>query len=126
MEEGAHLLGSPVYGSAEFFENSVAKKVEKILEMQMYLEDLDDPQVELHLLRSCLSQCKLNYLLRTLPPGSVVEAFKRFDLGLRHSLESITRFILGRCCMAASSTPRSAWRSWLEGRCCLCPCSLPG
>ena len=37
MEEGAHLLGSPVYGSAEFIENYAAKKVEKILEMQLTL-----------------------------------------------------------------------------------------
>ena len=43
------------------------------------------------MLRSCLSQCKLNYLLRTLPPGLALEACKRFDMGLRHSLESITR-----------------------------------
>ena len=106
MEEGAHLLGSPVYGSAEFFENSVAKKVEKILEMQAYLEDLDDPQVEeLHLLRSCLSQCKLNYLLQTLPPGSALEACKRFDMGLRHSLESITRSSLDNAVWQQAALP---------------------
>ena len=40
-------------------------KVKSILDMQSHLLDIDDPQVDLHLLRSRLSLCKLNYLLRT-------------------------------------------------------------
>ena len=43
-------------------------KVKSILDMQSHLLDIDDPQVDLHLLRSSLSLCKLNYLLRTVPP----------------------------------------------------------
>ena len=73
--------------------------------MQAYLGDLDDPQVELHLLWSCLSQCKLNYLLQTLPPGSALEAFKQFDMGLHHSLESITRSSLDDAAWQQAALP---------------------
>ena len=90
---GAALLGSPVHGSGDFYESVVSNKVEKVLTMQSRLEDLDDPQVELLLLRSCLSQCKVNHLLRTLPPALAPDAFKKFDLGLRCSLEALTFFI---------------------------------
>ena len=57
--------------------------------MQSHLLDIDDPQVDLHLLRSCLSLCKLNYLLRTVPPDAILESCSLFDNGLCNSLESI-------------------------------------
>ena len=56
--------------------------------LQARLEDLEDPQVELLLLCSCLGVCKLN-LLRTIPPGSMDSELLRFDDNLRHSLSSI-------------------------------------
>ena len=62
---GVDLLGSPIFGSHEDF---VKWKVKSIHDMQSHLLDIDDPQVDLHLLRSCFSLCKLNYLLRTVPP----------------------------------------------------------
>ena len=61
------------------------------MEAQSHLIDLNDPQIELHLLRSCLSLCKLNHLLRSTPPGKVDNQLSRFDTGLHHSLELITR-----------------------------------
>ena len=65
---GAPLLGSPVYGTTDDFINStLAKVVDKVLNSQSHLQDLENPQVELHLL-SCLGFCKLNSLLRTVPP----------------------------------------------------------
>ena len=88
-EGGTDLLGSPIFGTEDWIAKSVNNKVEKILSMQAHLDDLDDPQIEQHL-RSCLSQCKLNSLLRTLPPHLAPEAFKRFDAGLHHSLKTIT------------------------------------
>ena len=41
--------------------------MECISVLQACLEDLEDSQVELLLLRSFLGVCKLNYLLRTIP-----------------------------------------------------------
>ena len=41
--------------------------MDRVSVMQACLKDLEDPQVELLLLRSCLGVCKLNHLLRTIP-----------------------------------------------------------
>ena len=50
---GAPLLGSPVYGTDDFISSTLAKVVDKVLNSQSHLQDLGNPQVELHLL-SCL------------------------------------------------------------------------
>ena len=86
---GSELLGSPIVGSDYFFDDFFKARVNRILEAQSHLSDLDDPQIELHLLRSCLSVCKLNHLLRTTPPDRVLGQLQRFDEGLRHSLQAI-------------------------------------
>ena len=98
-EGGATLLGSPVYGKDDFIDSTLAKVVDKVLNSQNHLQDLDNPQVELHLLRSCLGSCKLNSLLRTVPPSLGSDQFVRFDKGLRRSLGVITH----------SSISDSAW-----------------
>ena len=67
---GIDFLGSPIWGSPEFLSTFVGSVVDRVSVLQERLRDLDDPQVELHLLRSCLGVCKLNHLLRTIPPGS--------------------------------------------------------
>ena len=46
-------------------------------------------QVELHLLHSCLGACKVNHLLRTIPPDSILPQFQLFDDNLCHSLSCI-------------------------------------
>ena len=43
---------------------------------QWHLQALKDPQVELHLFRSCLSLCKMNHLLQTANRG--MDQFLRF------------------------------------------------
>ena len=88
-DEGVELLGAPILGPDSYFESFVHKKVTNVHYMQIHLADLDNPQVALHLLRSCLGQCKIAHLLRTLPPGSASESFLLFDSNLRSSLESI-------------------------------------
>ena len=102
---GVDQLGSPILGSEEFTEAYVLNKVDKVLAMQDHLDDLEDPQVELHLLWSCLDLCKVMFLLRTLPPGSAPEAFKRFDAGLRRSLERITNSSLDDPAWQQASLP---------------------
>ena len=88
---GVELLGSPVWGTADFFQSFVATQVAKTLELQSLLGDLEDPQAELHLLRSCLGTCKISHLLRTIPPGSVDEHLRCFDDGLRFTLSRVLR-----------------------------------
>ena len=65
---GADFLGSPLWRSENFFNTSLSTRIDKIWESQQHLQDMEDPQVELLLLRSCLSLCKLNHILRTVPP----------------------------------------------------------
>ena len=107
---GIDFLGSPIWGSPEFLSAFVGSVVDRVSALQERLRDLGDPQVELHLLRSCLGVCKLNHLLRTIPPGCVDSELLRFDDNLRHSLSSI--------CNASISD-----QSWLQAT---LPCSLGG
>ena len=98
-EGGATLLVAPVYGKDDFIDSTLAKVVHEVLNSQSHLPDLDNPQVELHLLRSCLGSCKLNSFLRTVPQSLSSEQFVHFDKGLRRSLGVITQ----------SSISDSAW-----------------
>ena len=86
---GAELLGSPVWGSEKFFQACFSKKIKKIWECQETLPSLEKPQVELHLLRSCLSLCKINHLLRTVPPDKAPSQLHEFDVNLLRSLDGI-------------------------------------
>ena len=54
IESGAEVLGFPMCGSEMFFGSCFSKRIEKIWECQECLQDLENPQVELQLLRSCL------------------------------------------------------------------------
>ena len=83
---GVELLGSPIFGLEGFMDNSVKSKVNKVLSMQSHLSDIDDPLIKLHLLRSCLSLCKINYLLRTIPPDLITTSYNLFDSGLHQSI----------------------------------------
>ena len=85
--DGIELLGTSIFSSKYFLEASMYIKVEKVHALQTCLDAL---QVELHLLCSCLSVCKINHILRTTASGSCSEALKRFHLGLQHTFESIT------------------------------------
>ena len=96
---GAELLGSPMFRSDSFFMSSTAKRIDKVLLCRNHLQDLQDPQVELHLLRTCLSICKINHLLRTVSHDKISLQLSRFDNGMHKCLERSSR----------SSLPDSAW-----------------
>ena len=86
---GSELLGSPIVGTRDYFDEFFKQRVDHILHCQSKLSDLDDPQIEMHLLRSCLSLCKLNHLLRTTPPAVAQIQLERFDSGQRQCLQMI-------------------------------------
>ena len=67
LRDGVSILGSPLFGTPSYMASKVADVVEKVGCLQEKLLLLEDPQVELHLLRSCLSVCKVNHLLQTVP-----------------------------------------------------------
>ena len=56
--------------------------------------------MELHLLCSCLSLCKLNHIIRTVPGFKINDVLIQFDSGLHHSLEALS----------SSSISDLAWR----------------
>ena len=60
--------------------------------------DIEDPQVELHLLRSCLSVCKVTHLLRCVPSSSLGSFPSRFVLRLRECPRKIL------CCGISDSS----------------------
>ena len=80
---GLDLLGSPVWGSEDFYNSYFASKVDRTLHFHSLLSFLEDPQCEFHLLRSCLSICKISHLLRTVPPDKAIRQLHAFDDGLR-------------------------------------------
>ena len=102
---GAELLGSPIHGSEAFFANSVAKRIDRVLSCQDHLSDLEDPQVELHLLRNCLGLCKVNHLIRTVPTEKISEELIRFDSGLRHCLQTLSRLSVSDHAWLLSTLP---------------------
>lgn len=63
--------------------------IDKALEMQDRILDLDNTQVEMHLLRSCLGICRVNHLLRTVPRDLILEQLYRFDESLRSCLSRV-------------------------------------
>ena len=73
--------------------------------IQEKLALLEDAQVELHLLRSCLNSCKIIHLLRTVP-SSVLQPFLcQFDLILHNCLSCIINCSLSDPSWCQASLP---------------------
>ena len=97
---GILLLGSPI-GSSDFMDQHVGKRISTIEDtIVSRLPSLEDPQIQLCLLRSCLALPKLIYTLRTCKPNALRSAYDRFDAIQHSALEDI---------LGASLTPL-AWR----------------
>ena len=86
LSQGVSLLGSPLWGPDAFFAESVQTTVEKAKTLHQLLPDLQDPQVALHLLRSCLGVCKINHILRLMPFHLISTQLQDFDNSLRFTL----------------------------------------
>ena len=67
-----------------FFKEFLRCHIDKVTSIQEKLALLEDPQVELHLLQSCLSSCKIIHPLRTVPfvlqPFLCHTSFKLIDI----------------------------------------------
>ena len=98
INQNLELLGSPIWGPPQFYDAFLSVQFDKIVAMQDKLVDLEDPQVELHLLRSCLSVCKVTHLLRCVPSSSLGSFPSHFDLRLRECLSRIL------CCRISDSS----------------------
>ena len=92
------ILGSPI-GDEQFCADYITKLRDKNQKILFNLPQLEDPQVALQLLRTCLSYCKYVYLSRTAPPHLVSDSLKQCDNDIRACLSKI----------AALQLPDSAW-----------------
>ena len=66
------ILGSPI-GESQFLTRHVESLIETNKKLLARIEDLHDPQIALHLLRSCASFNKLVHIARTTPVDVNVE-----------------------------------------------------
>ena len=78
QDEGFNLLGAPI-GSKEYCQRFLDQKVDSLQSRIEKLNQLEDPQIECCLLRSCLSLPTFGYNLRTCNPTDFFEIHERFD-----------------------------------------------
>ena len=78
-----------MWGPPTFFDSFLSSKLEKTASIQDKLAELGDPQIELNLLRSCLSVCKITHILRCVPSSSLGCFPSVFDSNLRNCLSRI-------------------------------------
>ena len=90
ISNGVDLLGAPIFGSPEYFDVFAAALFDKVKHLQDLLPELEDPQVELQLLRQCLSSCKVVHMLRTVSPH-MLHNIALFDEQLHNSLSRVVR-----------------------------------
>jgi hypothetical protein len=79
------LLGSPI-GDAHFCASHIDMLRTKNKKLLDAICQLEDPQVSLHLLRTCASFCKFVYIARTTPPQLIYDPLKQCDIDFRSCL----------------------------------------
>jgi hypothetical protein len=88
--DGLVVLGSPV-GSDMFVKSFVRDVVNRAADGLLKTRELNDPQMELLLLRCCTGAPKLIHWLRTCVPSVIVDEINLFD----HAIDSTLQHILG-------------------------------
>ena len=86
--QGISVLGCPI-GAQNFCEETFQKRVDKIKPSLSVLRDLEDSQLEITLLRSCLTLPKVNITLRACPLSHIRNTADRFDSAIRGALDGI-------------------------------------
>jgi hypothetical protein len=85
---GLLVLGAPV-GTSHFVENEVRKIVKKATDALLKIRELNDPQSELLLLRTCSGSQKLIYWMRTCSPEAIRASIIIFDERIDDALQHI-------------------------------------
>jgi hypothetical protein len=86
---GVRLLEGPLSASRVFVSAFVGDKAKEVGRVMGRLAILDDPQVELLLLRACMGLCRMVHVLRCSPPQAVAAGVAVFDDALHSSLRRI-------------------------------------
>ena len=89
LYNGVSLLGSPLWDAERFTIKALNVLIDKVKDLQTLILEIDDPQVELHLLQSCLNVCKINHLLRTIPSEIILNQLGKLDENIRSTLAGI-------------------------------------
>ena len=84
---GLKNLGAAISTNDDFIQALFLKRVENLMES---IGRLEDPQLELHLLRSCAALPKTTFSMRTCDPFSISNCLAQFDNAVHLCLDSIT------------------------------------
>ena len=82
--------------------------------------------MELHLLGSCLGVCKLNHLLWTVSPDSILPQLRLFDSNLRRSLSCICNTSISDQAWHQATLPLSLGGLGLHEASCVSPAAFLG
>ena len=94
-------------GPATFCEDFVRQRVEKIKDCLSKLPDLEDSQIEMSQLRSCLALPKVSFSLRTCPPNHIIQATAAFDDAMHDALSELVGSPLTEWAWLKASLPSS-------------------
>jgi hypothetical protein len=86
--EGVKLLGSPI-GTDSFTQEQVSKTVITLRPIMDAVSDINDPQIELTLLRACVGFPKIVFSLRVCPPAVTKQQINDFDDLIHEQLSRI-------------------------------------
>ena len=87
---GLKNLGAAISTYDDFIQALFLKRVEKCENLIDSIRLLEDPQLELHLLRSCAALPKITFSIRTCDPFSISTCLDQFDNAVHLCLEYIT------------------------------------
>ena len=87
-KNGFTLLGCPI-GPSSFCDSIFSKRVEKVKQSIAKLPDLQDSQMEMALLRSCLALPKVSFSLRSCPPDYIKQGTAEWDNTMRDALSDL-------------------------------------
>ena len=73
----------------QYYHCTVSSTVDEVQSIQKDILLLQDPCVELHLLRSCLSVCKVNCLRRCVPTKYLINEMLSFDVNICFTLSEL-------------------------------------
>ncbi len=93
--EGHNVLKVPI-GSHRHMIQASTRRVQELRGLFDVVVALDDAHASFTLLRSCLSTCQVNYLLRTVPPTATRQAARKFDELLFRAMNELTGGTLPR------------------------------
>ena len=81
-EGGVEFLGAP-FGSDDYILDYLRERTAKGAELLTAASEMGDPISGLHLIRYCLSFCKVSFSTRTVPPDKHRTELKQFQEELR-------------------------------------------